>query len=163
MSKWVSANWPPPSITWRHCGVAAVDCAGWATYSAHQETVGTSQDFLAETTNAIYYLGGCWLCWMGVTRNCQTQVKVSWQKLPTLYTTWEELDSIHRLHPVALAWGHVASQGGRIVTTLLAREAIRKERRERKQAEMRLAWACRAAREKPNPTSRAHDWRSSTL
>lgn len=82
------------------------------------------------------------------------QVRVSWQKLPESYTTWEELHSIHRLHPDAPAWGHAASQGGGIVTTFLAQEAKAKERRECKRAEKtkkRLARACGAAREKAQP------------
>lgn len=89
------------------------------------------------------------MCWMSdrfdTTRNYQTQVKVSGRN----YHRYSGGVPFHlSSSPGGTSVGACWSQGGRIVTTFLACEAIRKERRERKQAEMRLALARRAARER---------------
>jgi hypothetical protein len=56
-------------------------------------------------------------------RKLVQQVRVAWHGLPEEFTTWEELNDLHRRFRTAPAWGHAGSLEGGIVTTFLKTQA----------------------------------------
>ena len=67
------------------------------------------------------------------------QVRLSWSRCPSSYSTWEHLYTMIDSYPQAPAWGQAGSSGEGIVTTQLLPWALRsklrsEERRRRKEA-----------------------------